>query len=194
MKMHAAHRPGGHRRSAPALRLAAALVTVGCAVGLCACGSSGATGQSAVGATTATGDASPLGLSHCMRAHGVSDFPDPTQGPGGQGLSISATPGSPALTVQGITFSGPAFEKAEKACSRYLTPTGPPPQLSASQRAKLVAFAKCMRLHGVPDFADPTTGPVGVVAPERQDKVVGSPAFRHAVTICGGPPGLRVHG
>ena len=84
MKMHAAHRPGGHRRSAPALRPAAALATAGCA------------------------------------------FPDPTKGPGGEGLSISESPGSPALIVQGITFSGPAFHKAEKACSGYLTAKGPP--------------------------------------------------------------------
>jgi hypothetical protein len=127
-----------------------------------------------------------------MRAHGISDFPDPTQGPGGQGLSISATPGSSALTVQGITFSGPAFQKAEQACSRYLTPNGPPPQLSATQKAHLVTFAKCMRAHGVPDFADPTAAPGGVVSPKRQLRGGGSPAFRHAATVCGGPPGLRV--
>jgi hypothetical protein len=63
----------------------------------------------------ATGNASPLGLSQCMRSNGISNFPDPTQGPGGQGLSISMTPGSAALTVQGVTFSG-AFNHAVSAC------------------------------------------------------------------------------
>jgi hypothetical protein len=81
MKMHAAHRPGGHRCSAAAVRPAAALATAGCAV-----------------------------VSQC----------------------------SPTLTVQGVTFSG-------------------------------------------------------VVAPKRQVGGAGSPAFRHAVTVCGGPLGLRVH-
>ena len=189
MQMHAAHRPGGHRRSASAFRLAAALVTAGCAVTLCACGSSGGSGQIAAGATTAAGDASPMGLSQCMRRHGINNFPDPGNGPGGEGLSISATPGSPALTVQGITFSGPAFEKAEKACSRYLTPKGPPPQLSAEQRAKMVVFARCMRSHGVPQFSDPSpTGPVGAVAPGRSKAFSNGPAFNHAVRVCGGPP------
>jgi hypothetical protein len=121
-----------------------------------------------------------------MRSNGISNFPDPTQGPGGQGLSISMTPGSAALTVQGVTFSGPAFEKAEQSCRRYLVASGPPPQLSASGRAQLVAFAKCMRAHGVPRFADPTTGPVGVVAPKRSSAYSNSPAFNHAVSVCGG--------
>ena len=127
MKMHAAHRPGGHSRSATAVRLAAALSAAGCAVAVCACGSSGGSGPTAVGATTASGNASPLGLS----------------------------------------------------------------QLSPTQKAQMVKFARCVRAHRVPEFADPTAAPGGVVATKRQ--VAGSPAFRHAVTVCGGPPGLRVH-
>ncbi|HEY6524274.1 MAG TPA: hypothetical protein VIY10_10920 [Solirubrobacteraceae bacterium] len=114
MKMHAAHRPGGHRRSATAVRLAAGLSIVGCAVALSACGASGGSGQSAVGATTASGNASPLGLSQWMRAHGV------------------------------------------------------------------------------PSFADLTSAPIGVVATKRLDVNASSPAFRHAITLCGDPPGLRV--
>ena len=188
MKMHAAHRPGGHRYCAAPIRRAAAPVTAGFAVALCACGSSGGGSQTAVGATTATGNASPLALSHCMRAHGVSNFPDPNQRPGGLGLSIVQTPGSSALTVQGVTFSGPAFQTAERACRQYLTPSGPPPALSASRRARLVTFAKCMRAHGVPSFADPTSALVGVVATKRPSERPGSPAFRHAVSVCGGPP------
>jgi hypothetical protein len=97
-----------------------------------------------------------------MGSNGISNFPDPTQGPGGQGLSISMTPGSAALTVQGVTFSGPAFEKAEQSCRRYLVASG------------------------VPRFADPTTGPVGVVAPKRSSAYSNSPAFNHAVSVCGG--------
>src|ERR1700753_2165667 len=177
MKMYAAHRPGGHSRSAAALRRAAGLVTAGCAVALSACGSSGGGGAAAVGATTASGNASPLGLSHCMRAHGISNFPDPSSGPGGEGLSISSTPGSPTLTVQGVTFSGPAFEKAEQACSRYLVASGPPPQASASQRAAMLAFAKCVRAHGVPGFADPGGAEVvgGVVAAKRPSTGIDAP-------------------
>jgi hypothetical protein len=187
MQMHAAYRPGGHRRSASAVRLAAALVTAGCAVALCACGSSAGGGQSAAGATTATGDASPMALSRCMRGHGIESFPDPGNGPGGQGLSISSSPGSPTLTVQGITFSGPEFQKAEQACKDYLTAKGPPPQLSAAKRAQMLVFARCMRTRGVPSFADPTaTGPIGVASKSRSKAFSNSPAFNRAVQACGG--------
>ena len=181
MTMHAAYSPGGHRSGAVAIRLAVATAIAGCAVAIGACGSSGG-GQAAVGATTATGNASPLGLSQCMRAHGISNFPDPSNG----GLSISTMPGSPTLTVQGIAFSGPAVQKAEQACRRYLVGNGPPVQISAKQRAEMVALARCMRANGAPGFADPSPGPVGaVVASKRPSADAESPAFRHAISVCG---------
>jgi hypothetical protein len=119
-----------------------------------ACGSSGTGGP--VGATTASGNSSPIALSRCMRANGLSNFPDPTMGSGGEGFPggiIQSIGGG--LTADGITFNGPALSRAERACSRYLTPKGPPPQLSASRRRELLAFAACMRSHGVPNFPDP---------------------------------------
>jgi hypothetical protein len=48
----------------------------------------------------------------------------------------------------------PAVAMAIAGCKRYVAASGPPPPLSASQKAKLVAFAKCMRAHGVPQFTD----------------------------------------
>jgi hypothetical protein len=93
-------------------------------------------------------------------------------------------PGKATLTVQGIVFSGPAVQKAEQACRRYLVASGPPPQLSAAQKATLVAVAKCMRANGVTSFADPTTAPVGVVAPNRALAYSNSPSFNRAVTVC----------
>jgi hypothetical protein len=182
MTMHAAYSPGGHRSSAVAIRLAVATAIAGCAVAIGACGSSGG-GQTAAGATTPTGNASALGLSQCMRAHGISNFPDPSNG----GLSISTMPGSPALTAQGITFSGPAVQRAEQACRRYLVAKGPPPQVSAAQKAQMLALARCMRANGVPGFADPGAGLVGAaVAPGRHKAIPASPAFRHAISVCGG--------
>jgi hypothetical protein len=78
-----------------------ALVAASCALAIAACGSSGPT-PTGFG-TTATGDASPFALSHCMRSHGVSNFPDPTAGPGGEGFNgVVSSPGSDTLTVDGI--------------------------------------------------------------------------------------------
>jgi hypothetical protein len=67
MTMHAAYSPGGHRCGADAIRLASAVATAGCAVALCACGSSGGA-QPAAGATTASRNASPAGSLAFRRA------------------------------------------------------------------------------------------------------------------------------
>ena len=156
------------------------------AVGIAACGGSGSTptGQG----TTATGDSSPFALSKCMRTHGVSNFPDPSAGPGGEGFhGVNSTPGSDALTVDGITFSGPAFQAAEKACKKLLPGGGgPPPPVSAAQRQAAIANARCMRRHGVPNFPDPTFPAGGGIAIRIGAGVnPQSPAFTHAQAACG---------
>jgi hypothetical protein len=81
-------------------------------------------------------------FAQCMRAHGVSNFPDPgASGP--QETPIS---------------SAPAFVAAQKACGAG--PGGPGlPQATAAQKTQAIAFAKCMRAHGVPDWPDPTASP-----------------------------------
>ena len=149
---------------------------------LAGCGGSATTGGG-VGATTATGDASPLGLSECMRANGVPKFPDPTQsGSGGVGFDGLIRDSDGGLTVDGITFDGPALRTAEKACSRYLIPKGPPPNANAAQEAQQLKLAECMRKHGVPNFPDPTNGARG---PNGPDLNTDSPAFQAASAACG---------
>ena len=41
---------------------------------------------------------------------------------------------------------------------------GPAVRTSGSNKAQFVAYAQCMRSHGVSDFPDPTTPPGGGVA------------------------------
>ena len=164
-------------------------VAAGAALLLAACGgSSGST--NAVGATTESpnSSSSPVGLSRCMRAHGVTNFPDPTAGSGGVGFPGGiARSNTGVLAVNGITFSGPVADAAEKACARFLIPSGPPPKPTAQQQQRALAFARCMRAHGVPSFPDPdfsatpgkaTGPPAGVNS--------ASPAFKHAAVACGG--------
>jgi hypothetical protein len=92
-----------------------------------------------------------LALSKCMRAHGVSNYPDPSTS--GGGLRISITPG------MGINPQAPAFQAAQKSC-RHLLPGGgqPTAQDSAQAKAQLLQTAECMRAHGITDFPDPQTG------------------------------------
>jgi hypothetical protein len=158
----------------------------GLALALSACGGAGSTGYHnphyPYGAPNV-----PVSLSKCMRANGVPSFPDPIKGPGGEGLPmVTSSPGT--LTVEGVTLAGPAFEAAEKACKEYMTPSGPPPTVSATQLKRELAIAACMRANGVPNFPDPTLngrgGLAAVVAAES-----GSPAFKHAAKVCAGPGG-----
>lgn len=146
--------------------LSSAVLITGCG------GSSGApasatvadTGVAGTGSSTQTGggatspqpttpagmNASALAFSRCMRANGVSNFPDPQ--PGGRVL----------FTVNGLDRSSPAFKAAQAKCQRLLPPGGPPhpgtqTHPSAQTLAKLVRIAQCMRHHGVPQFPDPRT-------------------------------------
>jgi hypothetical protein len=157
-------------------RLAIAFVAAACGLALAGCGSSRK-------ATTAAGGSSPgLRFSACMRAHGVPNFPDPSSR--GQ---IAITPGS------GLDPFSPAFEAAQKACGGG-PGGGGPSEMSESQKLAALAFSKCMRAHGVPNFPDPSYHPSGngpmlsirgmLFAPTAAFNP-GSPAIRQAAAACG---------
>jgi hypothetical protein len=157
--------------------LSPALAAVGCALVLVACGGAGS--KPAVAASNPE-----LAISQCMRAHGVPNFPDPTKGPGGVGMSINSSPGSSTLTVEGIPFSGPAFQAAEKTCKLFGGGTSPPP-ISESEKIALFHFSQCMRAHGVPDYPDPVfPAGGGIERPSGPGISKESPAVRQAAAVC----------
>jgi len=87
-----------------------------------------------------------LAFAECMRANGVSNFPDPN--PGG-GFEFHAPAG---------IISSPAFKAAQAKCHRFMPgggPLSPGPPPSAQTMAQLRKIAVCMRQHGVPQFPDP---------------------------------------
>ncbi|HWF25549.1 MAG TPA: hypothetical protein VG275_08885 [Solirubrobacteraceae bacterium] len=170
--------PGPRKRRRSSLPPALAAASCVLALALAACGSSASNN------TRGSSSNAQLALSMCMRAHGVPNYPDPTKGPGGEGFSISTSPGSDTLTVDGITFSGPVFQAAEKTCKLFGGGTAPPP-ISESQKIAQFHFAQCMRKHGVPNFPDPVFPASGGV--ERQSAPGlnrNSPAVQHAAAIC----------
>jgi hypothetical protein len=124
-------------------------------------------------------------MSKCFRANGVSNFPDASAGPGGGvGFSGILVTDNGGLVVDGITFAGPAFRSAERKCREFLSPSGPPPRITESQKLKMLAFAHCMRAHGAPQFPDPTfqAGPGKALPPGLNPQ---SPSFRQAAAACG---------
>jgi hypothetical protein len=171
--------------------LLVALAAVGCAVALAGCGGTSSSGYHnphyPYGAPNV-----PFSMSKCMRANGVSNFPDPREGPNGGGVGW---PGggptmisSDVLLIMGQQIAGPAVASAAKICQEYMAPSGPPPALSESEREAAIANAQCMRRHGVPNFPDPTFSggqlnvALGGVNPQ-------SPAFKQAAAACGNRSG-----
>ncbi len=90
--------------------------------------------------------------SRCMRSHGISDFPDPTPNPGGQGGSFSW---SGHGENDDLDPNNPRYQAANKTCQALLPDGGQVPAPSGKLLAEEVRLAACMRDHGMPSFPDP---------------------------------------
>jgi hypothetical protein len=121
-----------------------------------------------------------------MRAHGVPSFPDPLPSggfPRGAGGAQS-----------------PAAQTARRACIHLLKAgSGGRHTPTSAELAAALAYARCMRAHGVPSFHDPVTS-----LPSRNVNVLAegpiifpldpsidpqAPEFRLADAACGQPRG-----
>jgi hypothetical protein len=120
-----------------------------------------------------------------MRANGVPNFPDPSTGGG-----IAIRPGS------GLNPQSPAFQAAQKACGKLLPRGGPGARKpTKTQFVAALAFAKCMRTHGLPHFPDPLAsipsgaGPIislrGMMFEPGPGLDPRSPDFAQAASHCG---------
>lgn len=155
-------------------------LAVFCVAALGGCGS----GSSGAPATTPASSAD-VAFADCMRAHGVSNFPDPLP-----------TGGFP----RGAADDSPAARAARRSCFHILRPgLGGRHAPSSSELAAAVRYARCVRAHGVPSFPDPVTSlanrnvnvidDAGILFPVGSSIDIQSPAFQHAEEACGGQPG-----
>jgi hypothetical protein len=147
-------RRGG--RWLPPFRRTAAVATalLGFAILAAACSSGGKGPHVAGGGPGASDHASAsalaLAFAKCMRAHGLSDFPDPVAEPGGGfGFTLNRGPGSD------LNPDNPTFKAAQQAC-QSLRLAGPPAS-PAQAVAQGVNLARCLRSHGFPSFPDPNS-------------------------------------
>jgi hypothetical protein len=172
------------KRSHRHRRTALAFVAVGCGLAIAGCGFTGNSSEAA----SSGGPQSPavasafLKFANCMRSHGVPNFPDP-----GSGRGIDISPGS------GIDPASPAYQSAQSGCKKLLPgggPKGPPPAPSASDVHAALAWARCIRKHGVPNFPDPSTSANrglffrGIAFPVGPGFNPESPAFKQAQAAC----------
>jgi hypothetical protein len=110
-------------------------------------GSSSGTGSSG-GDSTATTREKAVKFAECMRANGVSAFPDPDAA---GVLTIDAVANGSSLDT-----SSAAFEQALSACKDLEPPGFTGHQRSAQEQEAALEFAQCIRDNGVKDFPDPT--------------------------------------
>jgi hypothetical protein len=137
------------RQPRPAARAATVLIAAAALVllaGACSGSPSAAGDGGTPSAGSATSSPSAVAYSRCMRSHGVPDFPDPGSG------------GIPKVSPQQLGVASSRWQAAQSACAQLLRPT----QDQARQIVSgMLAFARCMRSHGVPNWPDPTTGSNG---------------------------------
>lgn len=173
------HRGRRRARLRRAGLLAAALACL--ALMAAACSSPAKTGTSAgpAGGGGGGGSAkhSELAFSRCMRAHGISDFPDPSsQG----GIALNGGPGSD------LNPSSPRFKAATNACKPLLPPQkAMSPAQQAAAKAQALKYAECMRAHGISDFPDPNSqGGIALSPKPGGDLDPNNPRFQAANKAC----------
>ena len=148
----------------PAARTAAAVIAIAALATLvAACGgsaaSAGSGGPPTAGASSSSSSA--VLYSHCMRSHGVPNFPDPDSS--GQ---------LPKGDAQRFGVSSSRLQAARQACQRLLPNNGGVINADSIQQCMMADdcpqalvqqvlneerdFARCMRSHGVPHWPDPT--------------------------------------
>jgi hypothetical protein len=114
----------------------------------CGGGGSGGTGTAApAGTSTETTREKAVRYAECMRANGVSAFPDPDAT---GALTIDAVANNSSVDT-----SSAAFEQALGACKALEPPGFTGGKRTAQQQAAALEFAQCIRDHGVKDFPDP---------------------------------------
>jgi len=134
-----------------------------------ACGGSGSSSSQEPSADAQA--AAALKYGNCMRAHGVTNFPQPGGGP---------QTGAP------INLGSPVYLAAEKACAQYAG-GGPVSSQGASPQVmqELLKYVACLRTHGVPDMPDPNSnGTLSMPSGQSGGVSASSPQFKSAQQAC----------
>jgi hypothetical protein len=159
--------------------LPAAAAAIAAATVIAACGTNSSTSASPGSHVTAAqirqSAHDAVSFATCMRSHGVPAFPD---SPYEQKQMLSSSQGQ-----------APAVQSAVAACS-HLLPHGGQSQSPAhtqGQIGAMLAFARCLRGHGIARFPDPTrTGDLTHQMLDTAGIDVHQPAVVHAADACVG--------
>ena len=154
------------RRWRPRLAVLVAMLALVLAVAACGDGGNNTDGVASLSGankattTTAAGPASKqdvqqaaLAFARCMRQHGI-DMPDPKFNGNAVRQEFKAGPGNGP--------NDPKFKAAQQACQKLMPNGGQPTKPNPQQQQQLLAFARCMRQHGI-NIPDPDPNGGGIV-------------------------------
>ena len=105
------------------------------------CGSDAPSGT--VGDKKATDRDKAVRFAECIRAHGVSDFPDPD---------------AKNQFEYGVSVTPAVWKRATTACKDLQPPGTLSSKRTPEEQSGALKFAQCMRDNGVKDFPDPANG------------------------------------
>ena len=132
-----------------------ALIGAGCSNGSAENGNTSTGTASSSGTASSTGTTSSGGnkkltardkavkFAECIRAHGVSDFPDPNE---------------KNQFEYGVSVTPAVWDKATTACKDLQPPGTLSGKRTPKQQSAALRFAQCIRDNGVKDFPDPVNG------------------------------------
>src|SRR5918995_159545 len=106
-------------------------------------GTASSTGTTSSGANKLTARDKAVKFAECIRAHGVSDFPDPN---------------AKNQFEYGVSVSPAVWERATTACKDLQPPGTLSGKRTPKQQSASLRFAQCIRDNGVKDFPDPVNG------------------------------------
>ena len=155
------------------LVLAVAVAAAAAILSLTACGSSDSGNSGAAAGDT---EQAALDFARCMRDNGVPSFPDP----------VAKADGSFGFErPQGVAPS--ALDDALDSCQSEAAAAGFDPGTLAQDpeaRDQLLAFSRCMRRNGVPDFPDPKPNAAGSLRSIFGNVDLQSPRVQKAMQNC----------
>jgi hypothetical protein len=163
-------------------RMRMGLLLLGLLLAIAACGGGDkGNGVASLGgsdkATTTRADAGSdnrqraLAYARCMRQHGI-DMPDP---------KFDAAGRMAQQLPAGVGPDDPQFKAADQACKQY-APSGEPEKPDPQTQQQMLAYARCMRQHGI-DMPDPKPGG-GIDADGAKGVDLNSPKFKAADQAC----------
>jgi hypothetical protein len=122
------------------------LIGAGCSNGSAENGNTGtgtASTTSSGADKTLTARDKAVKFAECIRAHGVSDFPDPN---------------AKNQFEYGVSVTPAVWEQATTACKDLQPPGTLSAKRTPKQQSASLRFAQCIRDNGVKDFPDPVNG------------------------------------